>query len=272
MPRDRNDDHNWKIPVSWLKDTSEEVLFPAFNRSLLFDKYTLWAFDGRNINLGEKKRKYHNLQNMLSIKCPLSKSDYCFLKNRRKSVSDAVIFKLRTKTRLLVNHGGESVLESNIALHPFYGFPIIYGSAIKGVTRHYCEDNNKPDILKIFGSKPETETEEAQAGCIVFVDAWPDDYNDLNAFEMDVLTPHYKDYYESNGKKYPKDNIQPLPHQFLAVKKGITFEFLIYPSPILKNNEKDRILNLTKDYIIQALCTIGIGAKTGSSYGYFKQV
>ncbi|MCX7786007.1 MAG: type III-B CRISPR module RAMP protein Cmr6 [candidate division WOR-3 bacterium] len=292
MPRAEEENYKWQIPIEWLKNFYQQNIVPVLrnrshrnnfirlNRSLFFDKYTLRPFDKvNNITFTNDDGKIipitsKNLSVILNLRCPISKQDYIFLKNRRKSAVDAISFKLRTKTRLIVNHGGESVLESNIALHPLYGFPIIYGSAIKGVTRHYCKEykNNidRNTIREIFGS--ESEGEEEQAGFVVFADAWPENYDDLNALEIDILTPHYKDYYED--KKFPRDNIQPQPHQFLAVKKGVIFEFIIYPSskPKFEQTEKTKLLNLAKDYIIEALCTIGIGAKTTSSYGYFEKV
>jgi CRISPR-associated protein Cmr6 len=176
---------------------------------------------------------------------------------------------MKTYTRLIVNHGGESVLESNIAIHPYYGFPIIPGSAIKGVTRHYCEEFkelNTQTIIEIFGHHPKGSLEKE--GGIVFMDAWPSSFNDINSFELDVMTPHYKDYYAE--KSEPKDTISPEPHLFLCIKKDIYFEFSIRPSSILKDNKKDKLLEETKQLIIEALSSFGIGAKTGSNYGYFK--
>ena len=44
-------------------------------------------------------------------------------------------FDLRTESRLVVGLGADSVLETAITLHRIYGFPIIPGSALKGLAR-----------------------------------------------------------------------------------------------------------------------------------------
>jgi len=51
---------------------------------------------------------------------------------------DAQIFKLRTKSRLVIGLGDESVYETSIRLNRNYGVPYIPGSALKGVTKHYA--------------------------------------------------------------------------------------------------------------------------------------
>ena len=222
---------------------------------------------------GYKKRdvtfKQKNLERVKNIVTPISQNEYYYLKNRKNCDSNT-LFTMKTYTRLIVNHGGESVLESNVSLHPYYGFPVIPGSAIKGVTRHYCKEYkeiNQNKIIEIFGNEPETAKGNEKEGGIVFMDAWPASFSDINCLELDVMTPHYKDYYE--GKSFPVDTINPEPHLFLTVKKDTCFEFSLRPSTILKGHH-DSLLNETKKLIIEALTTFGIGAKTGSNYGYFK--
>ena len=45
---------------------------------------------------------------------------------------------LRAASRVIVGLGAESVLETSIRLHRVYGFPILPGSALKGLTRAYA--------------------------------------------------------------------------------------------------------------------------------------
>ena len=47
-------------------------------------------------------------------------------------------FTLRAASRVIVGLGAESVLETSIRLHRVYGFPILPGSALKGLTRAYA--------------------------------------------------------------------------------------------------------------------------------------
>jgi len=48
------------------------------------------------------------------------------------------LFKLKTKSRLVVGLGDESVYETSIRLNRNYGVPYIPGSALKGVAKHYA--------------------------------------------------------------------------------------------------------------------------------------
>lgn len=99
---------------------------------------------------------------------------------------------------------------------------------------------------------------------MVFYDAWPIRLED--ALEVDVFTPHYQTYYRKEA--FPRDNQNPIPIPFLAVKRGIAFEFAIAASSNCREREQD-ILDKVKTFIAYALRTFGIGAKTGANYGYF---
>ncbi len=57
-------------------------------------------------------------------------------KNLWESVGET--FTMKTKSRLIVGLGDESVYETSIRLHRNYGVPYIPGSALKGVAKHYA--------------------------------------------------------------------------------------------------------------------------------------
>jgi CRISPR-associated protein Cmr6 len=61
-------------------------------------------------------------------------------KEMLKSLTDQPrpYFEATTDYRLVVGFGAEHVLETNLYLHRIYGFPIIPGSAVKGVARAYA--------------------------------------------------------------------------------------------------------------------------------------
>ncbi len=65
----------------------------------------------------------------------------------------AETFTLRTKSRLVVGLGDESVYETSIRLHRNYGVPYIPGSALKGVAKHYAILNLANQLLKNSGDK-----------------------------------------------------------------------------------------------------------------------
>lgn len=259
----------WRKNIEHVKgiSTSEKV-----NSALIFDKYFLWGVNGDGFPTPTPNRencRAKHLEKITKYKSPLSTVQYNHLKNRKNSLQGTMSFSLNTSTRVIVNHGGESILENSISIHPYYGFPVIPGSAIKGVTRHYSEEFETLDKNlenKIFGNSP-TE-KKSQQGSILFLDAWPKNIDQKNFFELDVFTPHYQEYYQK--KKLPRDDQNPVPVYFLAVKKGVEFEFVIAPSLGHSKENVQEDLKLAKGLITNALKTFGIGAKTGSSYGYFK--
>jgi CRISPR type III-B/RAMP module RAMP protein Cmr6 len=262
----------WRKNIEHVKgiSTSEKV-----NSALIFDKYFLWEVNGDGFPTPTPNRencRAKHLEKITKYKSPLSTVQYNHLKNRKNSLQGTMSFSLNTSTRVIVNHGGESILENSISIHPYYGFPVIPGSAIKGVTRHYCEEfeNLDEDIVKkIFGNSPSEK--KSQKGSIIFLDAWPENIDRkymCDFFELDVFTPHYQDYYQK--KKLPSDDQNPVPVYFLAVKKGVEFEFTIAPALGYSKEILEKDLKQVKELITNALKTFGIGAKTGSSYGYFK--
>lgn len=178
-------------------------------------------------------------------------------------------FILKTKTRLLIGFaGGDTILENSLSLHPYYGFPVIPGSSLKGLARHFCKEYEAlPEevILKVFGN--EAKESEPQQGEVAFFDAWPERWpeNGKGILELDVMSPHYSEYYSQ--KNFPGDDQNPIPIIFLAVRKGVEFRFCLSPSRTCKDKS---IVALAKCYLEKALKTFGAGAKTGSNYGYFE--
>lgn len=243
------------------------------NISLIFNKYLFWNEDDNDRPTLDDRRakgffKNEHFNIISKLINPLTSGQFKSLKSRKNSLNQSIFFNLTTRTRVIVNHGGDSLLDNSIAIHPYYGFPVIPGSAIKGVTRHFCEEFKNLDkklITQIFGNSPGEK--ESEKGSIIFLDAWP--VNIINPFfEIDVFTPHYQDYYE--GRMLPTDNQNPVPVNFFAVKKGVAFEFAIAPTSNCEKEETNNNLILTKNIMQEALKTFGIGAKTGSNYGYFE--
>jgi len=58
------------------------------------------------------------------------------VQNKLWEFKGAEIFPEKTKSRLIVGLGDESVYETSIRLHRNYGVPYIPGSALKGITKH----------------------------------------------------------------------------------------------------------------------------------------
>jgi CRISPR-associated protein Cmr6 len=184
--------------------------------------------------------------------------------------------------RLIIGLGGASVYETSMTLHHIYGFPYIPASSVKGVLRSWIlvnyfngsEDKNAEEkagkcenFQKIFG------TQEA-AGKITFFDAFP---TKPPKIEVDVMTPHYGDYYTDNENKKriaPTDTMSPNPIPFLTVA-DTPFQFLFGSKDFEINQklwtfEEGGEAKTLSEWLKFALENHGIGAKTAVGYGYMQ--
>lgn len=169
--------------------------------------------------------------------------------------------------RLVTGMGEASVYETNMTLHHVYGFPYIPASTIKGVLRHYLNEfeDGKKLIETIFGeSDQDSRTGKPVKGRCIFFDAFP-----LKAprIELDVMTPHYPDYY--TGDKPPADWQSPNPIHFLTVGKGTPFRFII---GLPNNGDAESLKPKLTEWFKEALQLRGTGAKTSVGYGYWEEV
>lgn len=143
----------------------------------------------------------------------------------------------------------------------------------------------------VFGS---TE----HGGHVVFFDAIPS-ARELPRLDLDIMNPHYPDYYKETGEARPKTppaNWQsPLPVKFLTVAPGTAFRFAvgwrrapidiiplealpektqkewswfkgaITPTPQIPNP----VLSQARQWLKSGLRDLGAGGKTNAGYGYF---
>jgi len=218
-------------------------------------------------------------------------------------IQNAVEFKMKTKSRLIVGLGQESVYETSIRLHRNYGVPIIPGSALKGITKHYAimqlAENfakesgvfreavrkaqkyiEEPDIKKIdklvnmkinngsltIGEVRQVFGTQANEGEVVFFDALPEPNHLQDVFEFDIMNPHYQPYY--SGLEPPGDWLDPNPIFFLTVREGVVFNFWIWQ----RGEHNSNLLEKTKMLLIEALKEVGVGAKTSLGYGRFEEL
>ena len=167
-------------------------------------------------------------------------------------------FERTLKIRMIVGLGIESVYETSITLHRNLGVPYIPGSALKGIANHYGMDTEYKRMDKLFGTQSEQETKEK--GKAVFFDAFPVMNAGNNIFDMDIMNPHYSEYY-SEGKP-PGDWMKPIPIKFLTVKKGTEYRFHVV-------SRDEDLLNDAIILLKGALKESGVGAKTALGYGRF---
>jgi len=251
----------------WLSRSNARI-----NVALFYKKVLRWYGDGSNLVLRKdfsRNDKKDYKKDHLEFIVNLSKKSLKNYENIKKRYyfNGLDTFVLTSKTRLLVGFaGGDTVLENSISLHPYYGFPVIPGSSLKGLTRHYCdefEDMDKNMVLRIFGN--ESGDKDAREGEVIFMDSWPEEWPAKGFLELDVMSPHFTGYYDK--KSFPTDSSQPVPILFLAVRRGVRFRFAVLPSRACRDTS---IVGLAKCCLEKALKTFGAGAKTGSSYGYFE--
>jgi CRISPR-associated protein Cmr6 len=162
--------------------------------------------------------------------------------------------------RLIIGLGAAHPQETSMTLHHLYGIPYIPGSAIKGVTRHWVvfykfnnnerDAENDEDFKNIFG------TQKAQ-GKVIFMDAYPSDEITL---KIDIMNPHYPDYYSKNSP--PADWQKPNPIKFLTVERT-KFKFVLL-------SKEQKLLEKAHSWLSNALTNFGIGAKTSLGYGIFE--
>jgi CRISPR-associated protein Cmr6 len=228
---------------------------------------------------------------------------------------------LKTSSRLVVGFGAEHVLETSITLHHLFGIPYIPASAIKGVVRmvsfwEIAESlKNDGEIEKLqeylYDKQIEEELDDSELknkclkhkclkhkllfgtqgfkGLLVFLDAYPEVEAGKEIFELDIMNPHYTEYYTKG--ETPGDWESPKPIVFLTVKKDIPFHFTVlideyrikeilndkdFPKEakeIIEKWESDNYSELNgtiKKWVSEALKEFGVGSKTRLGYGIFE--
>ncbi len=180
---------------------------------------------------------------------------------------------LSTCGRLKIGAGSDNVLEFSLRLHPLLGVPIIPGSAIKGVTRHYCNSawgqadggfSSRGDYDRfLFG-----DTDDA--GAICFHDAWITPETATGSLVQDVMTPHHPEWQVKATA--PSDFDSPIPLATLSVR-GRFFVAVSWPqtAPAAAAEEKAKWLDLAMKLVSEALDNWGVGGKTTSGYGRLRE-
>ena len=268
------------------------------NPGLLFERF---APDWGNASTKEEKSEWkkfgltvvrdHATDTELMAACKARWEDVA-------KTAHAISFSMKTDWRFIAGLGGKGSLEVGFTFHR-HGFAMLPGSSVKGIARawglmevanHLNAEELKEGLLKkldgalsmdddkeflaafekfsgwqnarVFGQNFRTifGTTET-AGGAVFFDAIP---THLPKLELDVMNPHFGDYY--SGKAPPTDFQNPIPVFFLAVAKDQEFIFAVG-----WRGYKDNPLRADAENLLRAgLENLGAGAKTSAGYGYFK--
>lgn len=194
---------------------------------------------------------------------------------------------LRVETVRLVPHpalltgtGEAGVQEIGIALHGTYGWPVLRGSTLKGMTHAYARDHCDPpmprnDRAKLFGAPRAGEDDEVEAepGSVAFLDALP--YRCVPV-RQHVLTPHATDYYEHANRlgrqAPPAEYDNPVPVPFLAVEGHRQVNDSVRECGFfVALVGTDDSVGAARKLLCEAAAEIGAGAKTAAGYGYLRE-
>lgn len=162
---------------------------------------------------------------------------------------------------VLVGAADRGIADVGMSLHGTYGWPVVPGSSLKGLTQAYARDEERlpdDDLRRLFGSPRPGDDTVARRGAVGFLDALPM-RGDLQLRE-DVLTPHAKEYY-IDGKP-PAEYWQPVPVPFLSIIGGEWITFCVGEKTAA---EQAAVL------LADAAVTLGVGAKTSAGYGYMTE-
>lgn len=257
------------------------------NIGLFFNKFVCiwddnWTLDNK---VGEGKRqksvKSYFLEQVQGVagRFHLDRSAYDAFLDRQLKLSESfrdngyqtAVFGKRANARILSGLGGAHPMEVGFSFHPLYGFPYLPGSGLKGVARAWAElTAQDPDKIKsVFGSesKDERQSREHQQGGVIFFDAYAVTPPKL---EVDILNPHFPDYYRDPKNNLPTEWQSPNPVNFLTIGTGKEekdkpiFQLIL----VARSSEA---LHLAQDWLERGLEQLGFGGKTASGYGYFSE-
>ena len=187
---------------------------------------------------------------------------------------------LYSQTRLVIGLGLPHPTETALLLDRLTGSPYLPGSSVKGLLRETARlvgageldtgDSTDAEFWaehfdRLFGPLLGGEATPAKGELVVY-DAFPDEWP---ALEIDVLTPHFGDYYGDTGEpptEVPADWHDPVPVAFLTVKAGAKVSFWLgHRDAAAREAELER----AKRLLLCGLDWLGIGGKTSSGYGLF---
>lgn len=154
--------------------------------------------------------------------------------------------------------------ENGLTLHPVYGVPYLPGTSLKGILRAWVlsqewgEDWRPGGVYfrALFGEGGH----QGAAAAVDVMDALP--APTAAFFTMDVLTPHFSEYYRAEGKDVPPLGWEgPIPIQFLTASKGLRYRVVLEGDPAW--------VEKAAEWLALALTERGVGAKSRAGYGHF---
>jgi CRISPR-associated protein Cmr6 len=180
-----------------------------------------------------------------------------------EGMADTRTTEARVSGRMVVGLGAEAILETSISLHRTYGVPYIPGSALKGLAAaaaHKRLEHEEWRKVKADGAMGESHRilfgDHESGGYVTFHDALWLPEGDKLPLDLDVMTVHHAEYYQSGGVP-PADWDNPNPVPFLTARGKY----------LLAVTGPEEWTEAALDILREALKQDGIGAKTAAGYG-----
>ena len=205
-----------------------------------------------------------------------------------KSEAELVVIKrvFRTKTRIIVGFGPSGWDISLIHMLKPYGVPWIPGSSLKGAMESAAQEElmkvvgNNSELKNVIHKYKEHRLEDLTGkiktlaelfgtkyfrGRLIVLGGFINSVPSGGYMTVDVISPHYKRYYESKGEVPPSESMVPVPIKFPAVREGTQFTFIL-----LMPNRKNYV-EFVSEILEKTLTKYGIGGKTSAGYGLFEK-
>jgi len=134
----------WRFPLPGEVAEQAQGIETCLNPGLWLDHFTEWEERRGELKRAEASDKRQRIPKSFNL--PELRGLVSAYRNRCDRMLDGYKaqgynvqrFTLRAASRVVVGLGAESVLETSIRLHRIYGFPIIPGTALKGLARAYA--------------------------------------------------------------------------------------------------------------------------------------
>lgn len=248
--------------LSLTKGLDSKSLHDKTNKSTVYEEIRCSFSTALNEQIEWYRTRYDEYQESLDITLPSHRISYA---------------EMETISPVLVGHGGVSVLETSLMLHRIYGVPYIPGTALKGLTAHYCHQvlgqqqsefkQGEPYYVALFGSTK-------HGGIIEFHDAWITPTSVGQSLVQDVMTPHHQAYnsirltenMKADELPAPRDDDDPVPIPFLGVK-GVFRTILTCPATHVPEDHATQWLGIAREILNHAVAQEGVGGKTNAGYG-----
>ncbi len=236
------------------RESSDVQRVESGNAGLWYDKFCdLWpaGSDPAKLGLGTEKARWIKQVTVRPVGDAELLQDHYARRRQLVERSGGRLLCVRTTSRLVTGLGRAHPVENGFAWHPILGTPYLPGSSLKGLLRAWAQSTG--DVDARLGTPK-------GRGDVMLLDALPLVPVQL---ELDVMTPHYGDYYGSHQP--PGDWMSPTPVPFLVVAPGAAFHFALIP----RGEQARASLDEIERWLLGALGELGAGAKTAVGYGLF---